>query len=114
MCAKKAATSKITTKLSKPATVESGKSSANGKPAKAPAARPVAASDRTLSELHIGAVAGEIWGLLAGSDGQTLTAIKKAIAAPPDVVIAGVGWLAREDKLEFVMSGRMLKVSLKS
>lgn len=113
MSAKKAASSKITTKLSKPATVERGKTSANGKPTKPAATRPVAARERTLSELHIGAVAGEIWGLLAGGEGETLAAIKKAIPAPPDVILAAVGWLAREDKLEFVASTRTLKIALK-
>ena len=113
MCAKKAASSKITAKLGKPATVESGKASANGKAAKPAATRAVAASERVLSELHIGEVAGEIWGLLAEGDGQTLAAIKKAIAAPPDVIAAAVGWLAREDKLTFSASARTLKITLK-
>jgi Winged helix-turn-helix domain (DUF2582) len=117
MCAKKAASStassKITTKLSKPVTVESGKSPANGKPGKAPAMHPLAASERTLSEIHIGEVAGEIWGLLSKGEGQTLAVIKKAIPAPPDVITAAIGWLAREDKLEFIASGRTMKITLK-
>ena len=55
-------------------------------------------------------MAGEVWGLLAESDGQTLAAIKKSIDAPPDVVVAALGWLAREDKLEFIASGRTREV----
>ena len=58
-------------------------------------------AERTLSPTDIGAVAGEIWGLLSGSKPQTLAAIKKSVSAPADVVLAAVGWLAREDKLEF-------------
>ncbi len=88
-----------------------GKSAANGK---APATRRPASLSRTLSPLDIGAVAGEIWALLCQSDGQTLATLKKSIHAPPDVVVAAVGWLAREDKLEFTSTGRTLKISLKS
>ncbi len=58
-------------------------------------------------------MAGEVWGLLANGDGQTLAAIKKRVDAPADLVVAAVGWLAREDKLEFTTSGRTVKLSLK-
>jgi hypothetical protein len=97
-----------------------GKSTANGqaakttaKPAVNPAKPAPAPSERTLSQLNIGEVAGEIWGLLAKSDGQTLAAIKKSIDAPADLVVAAVGWLAREDKLAFITSGRTVKLALK-
>ena len=70
-------------------------------------------SERTLSNKDIGEVAGEIWSLLATGDDQTLAAIKKSIDAPSDVVVAAVGWLAREDNLEFVTSGRGLKLALR-
>ena len=108
MCAKKA----ISPAPRKSATSAGGKAAANGK-AVATAAKPAKSSERTLSHQDIGSVAGEIWGLLTTGDGFTLAAIKKAIAAPADVVIAAVGWLAREDKLEFTSSGRTLKISLK-
>jgi hypothetical protein len=87
------------------------KSSANGRPAKA-LAKP-APGARPLAHLHIGEVAGEVWALLAESDGQTLAAIKKSIDAPADLVVAAVGWLAREDKLAFTTSGRTVKLALK-
>ena len=109
MCAKKAAS---TTKI-KPTASAGRKQSANGKAA-APSALPTPpAAERTLSPTVIGEVAGEIWQLLANRDGQTLAAIKKSIPAPGDVVVAAVGWLAREGKLEFAASGRTLKISLK-
>jgi hypothetical protein len=108
MCAKKA----TSPAPRKSATSAAGKAAANGKASKATAA-PAKSSERTLSHQDIGLVAGEIWGLLTTSDGLSLAAIKKAIAAPADVVIAAVGWLAREDKLEFTSSGRTLKISLK-
>jgi hypothetical protein len=107
MCAKKAA---ITTGKS---AATGRKSSRNGNAATGSATRAAAPSERTLSPTDIGAVAGEIWVLLSGTNAQTLSAIKKSLSAPPDVVVAGIGWLAREDKLEFTMSGRTVKLSLK-
>ena len=55
----------------------------------------------SFSGIEIGHVAGEVWGLLGRDGGQTVAAIKKSINAPSDVVLAAIGWLAREDKLEF-------------
>jgi hypothetical protein len=66
-----------------------------------------------LTSDDIGYVAGEIWGLLSEKDNQTVAAIKSSIAAPGDVVVAALGWLAREDKLSFQTAGRSVKVSLK-
>jgi len=118
MSAKKATSStagkSAPTARGKPAT--RSKSSANGRLAKTaakPAKPTLAPSERTLSHLHVGEVAGEVWGLLAESDGQTLAAIKKSIDAPADLVVAAVGWLAREDKLTFTTRGRTVKLSLK-
>jgi hypothetical protein len=68
---------------------------------------------RFLSEDQIGEVAGEIWHALAEHGGQSPTALKKLIDAPAELVLAAVGWLAREGKLEFAMSGRSVKVSLR-
>lgn len=68
---------------------------------------------RTLSNDEIGSVAGDIWRLLGDQNALSLTAIKKSINAPSDMVVAAVGWLAREDKLVFKKSGRSVKVSLR-
>jgi hypothetical protein len=76
------------------------------------AAAKSAAKERTLSNHDIGEVAGEIWELLSTRE-ATLAAIKKAVPAPAEVVVAAIGWLAREDKLAFATSRRVLKVSLK-
>ena len=62
---------------------------------------------------HRDRAAGILRQLLANRDGQSLAAIKKSIPAPGDIVVAAVGWLAREGKLEFLQSGRTLKISLK-
>jgi hypothetical protein len=80
-----------------------GESTADSKPRR----------QRVLSNDQIGDVAGEVWELLSGKNEQTLAAIKKSVDAPADVVVAAVGWLAREDKLDFRVSGRSVKVSLR-
>jgi hypothetical protein len=110
MSAKKAASSTT----SKPTMTAGRKSSVNGNAAKNSAATlPPAPSQRSLSSEHIGEVAGEVWGLLAEKDEQTLAVIKKSIDAPTDLVMAALGWLAREGKLAFAVSGRTVKMSLK-
>jgi hypothetical protein len=62
---------------------------------------------------EIGHVAGDVWGILSRDGGQTVGAIKKSVSAPGDVVLAAIGWLAREDKLEFSTHGRSIKISLR-
>jgi hypothetical protein len=48
------------------------------------------------------------------SDGgsQTIAGLKKAVDAPDEVVLAALGWLARENKLAFETNGRSVTVSL--
>ncbi len=98
--------------MAKRKTVSAGKTkSASVKKSKAPAAGPAqppavnasvkATGPRALTGIEIGHVAGDVWAAL-GKDGElTLAALKKAVKAPPDLVVAAIGWLAREDKLEF-------------
>jgi hypothetical protein len=77
---------------------------------------PEPAAPRTpgsFSGIEIGHVAGDVWGLLGRDGGQTIAVIKKSIDAPGDVVLAAIGWLAREDKLEFSANGRTVKISLR-
>ncbi len=91
------------------------------KPKAAPAeasrsAKPEPAAARVpgaLSDVEIGHVAGEVWGALAREGELTIAAIKKAVDAPGDVVMAGLGWLAREHKLVFTTQGRSVKISLR-
>jgi Winged helix-turn-helix domain (DUF2582) len=66
-----------------------------------------------LSDVEIGYVAGDVWGLLARTGPLTLAAIKKEVKSPGDLVVAAVGWLAREDKLDFTTAGRTVKISLR-
>jgi hypothetical protein len=68
----------------------------------------------SFSGIEIGHVAGDVWGMLSRDGGQTIAALKKSIDAPGEVVLAAIGWLAREDKLEFSSRGRTVKISLRS
>jgi hypothetical protein len=72
-----------------------------------------AARPGTFSAEEIGHTAGDVWGLLNADGGMTLATLKKTLAAPSDLVLAAVGWLAREDKLEFTAEGRGVKISLR-
>jgi hypothetical protein len=115
----------VTAKASKPASgatrtpkkkkTVAGQAKSAKKPAprkKAPAAS-APSSQRPLSNQQIGEVAGEIWHLLAEHGGQNVAAMKKSVDAPAELVLAAVGWLAREGKLDFVTSGRSVKVTLR-
>lgn len=79
--------------------------------AKAVAAAPAAKS--AVDDGQIGNAAGAVWGLLHDGGPQTIAAIKKAADAPSEVTLMAIGWLAREGKLDFVTSGRSLKVALR-
>jgi hypothetical protein len=126
MCAKKATSAPA----KKPSTKPNSKTSENGQSAPSPApaksvtktlgpktvpAKSAAktATEKSLSSHDIGEVAGEVWQLLSAGEPQTLASVKKSVKAPADVVAAAIGWLAREDKLAFTMSGKTLKLGLK-
>jgi hypothetical protein len=70
-------------------------------------------SQPEISNEQIGHVAGDLWRLLDKEGGQSLAAIKKATGASNELVLAAIGWLAREDKLEFTTSGRTATISLR-
>ena len=60
---------------------------------------PATAPPDVLSNDQIGRTAGEVWHQLAENDGLSLAAIKKSLDAPSELVLAALGWLAREGKL---------------
>jgi hypothetical protein len=66
-----------------------------------------------MSGIEIGHVAGEVWGVLSRGEPVTLAALKKEVMAPGDLVIAAIGWLAREDKIDFSTAGRTVRLSLR-
>jgi hypothetical protein len=73
-----------------------------------------AAATRTsgISTETIGHTAGEVWKVLADRGEQTVAGLKKAIDAPDELVLAALGWLARENKLAFSTNGRSVSVTL--
>jgi hypothetical protein len=97
---------------SDPAPVNSRSASAKGRQSSS-ARKPSPQIPRTLSNEDVGLVAGDVWQLLDKDGPQTVAAIKKAIGVPNDLVLAAIGWLAREDKLDFSNSGRVVKISLR-
>ena len=74
---------------------------------------PAKSAARPLSNEQIGQVAGEVWHLLAAGGEHTVASVRKAIEAPADLVTASLGWLAREGKLDFLPSGRSIKLRLR-
>lgn len=84
-------------------------------PKKKPTAKSIAPSAAAppLTNPEIGVTAGHVWQALADGGEQTVAALKKAVEAPGDIVMAAVGWLAREEKLHFDTSGRSVKISLR-
>jgi hypothetical protein len=94
-----------TAKRKTPASNKDGKSvAAKKQPAEAPP---------SISNEQIGHVAGDVWHSLDKDGGQNLAALKKATGASDELVLAAIGWLAREDKLEFTASGKTVKISLR-
>ena len=61
---------------------------------------------------QIGATAGLIWQYLSTHGGVSLTRLAKDIDAPRDLIMQGVGWLAREGKIRFDDNGRNRLLSL--
>lgn len=90
-----------------------GESSARTRsaPKKLAAKPPVA--ERALSSVEVGNTAGDVWQALATHGPQSLANLKKQVPLPGDLVVAAVGWLAREGKLSFRPNGRTVLVELR-
>ncbi len=67
-----------------------------------------------LDNHQIGETAGAVWYYLTEQGETSLAKIKKDLSVSADLLLAAVGWLAREEKLEFAVSGKTVKISLKS
>lgn len=62
----------------------------------------------------IGENAGRIWQLLEGNGGMSPSAIAKQLELKASDVDRAVGWLAREDKIQFEKAGKTgVKIALK-
>lgn len=60
----------------------------------------------------IGLVAGLVWEFLTENGPVTLSKLAREVDGPRDLVMQGVGWLAREGKIEFHQGPRSKLVSL--
>jgi Winged helix-turn-helix domain (DUF2582) len=64
-------------------------------------------------EVEIGDAAGTIWQYLDERGETTLSRLKQQAKLPEQIVLMGIGWLAREGKLSLVREGRTVKVDLR-
>ena len=62
---------------------------------------------------EIGEIAGEIWNLLYNNGEMSISRVVSRINATESIAYMGLGWLAREDKLEFIKKNRGVFVRLK-
>jgi hypothetical protein len=62
---------------------------------------------------QVGELAGEVWQLLANEGPLTLAQLKKKLDAQGELLSYALGWLAREDKIEFVPEKKTWRVQLK-
>jgi hypothetical protein len=78
-------------------------------------AKGVCRMETTMSSLsqQIGDVAGQIWHALHENGRLSQTKLVKVVDAPRDMVMQGLGWLAREDKIEIEETSRGRVISLK-
>ncbi len=65
-------------------------------------------------DMEIGEAAGRIWRYLAQHEVVTLRQLRRGTTLPERLLLMGVGWLAREEKLHFVQDHRVLKLALKA
>jgi predicted ArsR family transcriptional regulator len=61
---------------------------------------------------QIGETAGRIWHALSEAGPLSITKLVKIVGVPRDTVMQGLGWLAREDKIEIDETSRTKVVSL--
>jgi len=61
----------------------------------------------------IGFTAGDIYNLLKKNGAKTMKEIVSEIKADQTVIVMAIGWLAREDKIEFVQEGKKKSIRLK-
>ena len=61
----------------------------------------------------IGETAGLIWRALSSNGPMTTAKLVKAAGEQRDMVMLGLGWLARENKVDIEVKGRSHKISLR-
>jgi Mn-dependent DtxR family transcriptional regulator len=61
----------------------------------------------------VGQTAGRVWELLKKNHEMTISQLPKALKQKDTVVYQAVGWLAREDKIEYHTKGNKTVLSVK-
>ncbi|MFB6292236.1 MAG: winged helix-turn-helix domain-containing protein [Candidatus Nanohaloarchaea archaeon] len=64
-------------------------------------------------EDRIGETAGYVWDYLEAEGESSVTSVVNAIEVPSTKVYMAIGWLAKEDEVEFIEKGRGNAVRLK-
>ena len=104
--AKKKSTKKPAAKKKAPAVKAPAKKAVTPTPTPIVKAAPISTDE-------IGHTAGSVWVALHESGPLTIAALKKATSGSTDATLMAIGWLAREGKLEFTISGKSVKVTLR-
>ena len=60
----------------------------------------------------IGSMAGNIWQFLSLNGPVTVAKLVRELDAPRDLTMQGIGWLAREGKIQFQESSRSRMIML--
>jgi Winged helix-turn-helix domain (DUF2582) len=63
-------------------------------------------------QAEIGSAAGTIWRYLNDHGEVTLSKVKPGTKLSDQLLFAGIGWLAREEKVNFTAEGRSIRVCL--
>jgi len=66
-----------------------------------------------MREDDVGLAAGRIWAYLEVRGPSSVSRVARGVEGGQQLVLMGLGWLAREGKLDFVEEGRQRLVSLK-
>jgi hypothetical protein len=64
-------------------------------------------------KVEVGELAGQVWQLLSSDGPQTLAQLQKKLKPQGEVLSFALGWLAREDKIDFVPEKKALRIQLK-
>jgi len=62
---------------------------------------------------QVGETAGKVWHVLSTAGPQTLAQLKKKVDGSGELLGFGLGWLAREDKVEIIPEKKTFRVQLK-
>jgi hypothetical protein len=62
---------------------------------------------------QVGETAGRVWQVLSSAGPLTLAQLKKKVDGSGELLDFGLGWLAREDKVEIIPEKKSFRVKLK-